>query len=88
MSGWRVWKTVSANIYSIYLFHPVFLIPGAAIGFRAVSKEGILPVHLGEVLVTIVAVAALSTLFGALLTTKYLELPAQRWIRKRFGHRN
>ena len=85
ISGWRVWKTVSANIYSIYLFHPVFLIPGAAIGFRTVSKEGILPVHLGEVLVTIVAVAALSAFFGAVLTTKYLELPAQRWIRQRFG---
>ena len=85
MSGWRVWKTVSANIYSIYLFHPVFLIPGAAIGFRTISEDGILPVHLGEVLVTIVAVAVLSTFFGALLTTRYLELPAQRWIRQRFG---
>lgn len=88
MSGWRVWKSVSANIYSIYLFHPVFLIPGAAIGFRTVSKEGILPVHLGEVLVTIVAVATLSTLFGTLLTTRYLELPAQRWIRRRFSRRD
>lgn len=88
MSGWRVWHTVSANIYSIYLFHPVFLIPGAAIGFRAVSKEGLLPVHLGEVIVTIVAVATLSTLFGALLTTRYLELPAQRWIRQRFSRRS
>ncbi len=88
MSGWRVWKTVSANIYSIYLFHPVFLIPGAAIGFRTVSKEGIFPVHLGEVLVTIAAVATLATLFGALLTTRYLELPAQHWIRRRFGRPN
>jgi peptidoglycan/LPS O-acetylase OafA/YrhL len=87
LCGWRVWHTVSANIYSIYLFHPVFLIPGAAIGFRTVSREGILPVHFGEVLVTIVAVAALSTVFGALLTTKYLELPAQRWIRRRFSRR-
>ena len=87
LSGWRIWKSVSANIYSIYLFHPVFLIPGAAIGFRTVSKNGILPVHLGEVIVTIVAVAALSTLFGALLTTKYLELPAQRWLRKRHSRR-
>ena len=87
LSGWRVWKTVSANIYSIYLFHPAFLIPGAVIGFRAVSKEGILPVHLFEVLVTIVAVATLSTVFGALLTTKYLEIPAQRWIRRRFSRR-
>ena len=87
MSGWRIWKTVSANIYSIYLFHPVFLIPGAAIGFRTVSKEGILPVHFAEVIVTIVAVATLSTLFGALLTTKYLELPVQRWIRGRFSRR-
>jgi len=81
---WRIWKSVSANIYSIYLFHPVFLIPGAAIGFRTISRDGIFPVHIAEVVVTIVVVATLSTLFGALLTTKFLELPAQRWIRSRF----
>ena len=87
LARWPAWKTVSANIYSIYLFHPVFLIPGAAIGFRTISKEGVLPVHLGEVLTTIVVVATFSTLFGALLTTKFLELPAQRWIRDRFSRR-
>lgn len=84
LARWRVWKTVSANIYSIYLFHPVFLIPGAAIGFWTISQEGILPVHIGEVIATILVVATLSTIFGALLTTRFLELPAQRWIRRRY----
>lgn len=85
LARWRIWKTVSANIYSIYLFHPAFLIPGAAIGFRTISREGILPVHIGEIIATIITVAILSTLFGALLTTRFLELPAQRWIRRRFS---
>jgi peptidoglycan/LPS O-acetylase OafA/YrhL len=84
---WPVWKTVSSNIYSIYLFHPVFLIPGAVIGFRTVSREAIFPIHILEIVATIILVAMFATLFGS-MTTRYLELPAQRWIRKRFGHSN
>ena len=82
--SWPVWKSVSNNIYSIYLFHPVFLIPGAVIGFRTISREAIVPIHILEVLATIILVAMFATLFGS-LTTRYLELPAQRWIRQRFG---
>ena len=84
---WPVWKTVSNNIYSIYLFHPVFLIPGAVIGFRTISREAIVPIHILEVLATMILVAMFATLFGS-LTTRYLELPAQRWIRQRFGRSN
>lgn len=82
LAGWRVWKKVSANIYSVYLFHPVFLIPGAAIGFRTISQNEIAPVHIAEVWATIVVVATLSTAFGSLLT-RFYELPAQGWIRNR-----
>ena len=82
--GWPVWKTVSNNIYSIYLFHPVFLIPGAVIGFRTVSREAIVPIHVFEMVATMMLVAIFATLFGG-LTTRFLELPAQRWIRQRFG---
>ena len=87
MLRWPVWKTVSNNIYSIYLFHPVFLIPGAVIGFRTISREAIVPIHILEVLATMILVAMFATLFGS-LTTRYLELPAQRWIRQRFGRSN
>lgn len=85
-AAWRVWHKVSANIYSIYLFHPVFLIPAAVIGFRTIDKDQILPIHLLEVVVTIVVAATLSTLFGG-LTTRFLELPSQRWLRARFSRR-
>jgi peptidoglycan/LPS O-acetylase OafA/YrhL len=78
---------VSSNIYSIYLFHPVFLIPGAVIAFRTVSREAIFPIHILEIVATIILVAMFATLFGS-VTTKYLELPAQRWIRKHFGRSN
>ena len=81
---WPVWKKVSNNIYSIYLFHPIFLIPGAVIGFRTVSKEALFPIHILEVIATMILVAMFATLFGS-LTTKFLELPAQRWIRRYFG---
>lgn len=85
-AGWPVWKRVSANIYSIYLFHPLFLIPAAAAGFRTIEKEGIPPVHVLEVIVTIVVAATLSTAFGSLLT-RFFELPAQAWIRGKLGRR-
>lgn len=84
LAAWHVWHRISANIYSIYLFHPIFLIPGAVIGFRTIDKDQIMPVHIVEILVTIAAVATLSTLFGG-ITTRFIELPAQRWLRSRFG---
>jgi peptidoglycan/LPS O-acetylase OafA/YrhL len=77
-----VWGEVSRNIYGIYLFHPVFLIPAAAIGFRTIAKEQIAPVHIAEVLVAIVVAATLATLFARLLT-RYVELPSTRWLRGR-----
>ncbi len=80
----RMWHSVAENIYSIYLFHPVFLIPAAAIGFRTYKAEDVLPVHILELLVTMIVATILSTLFGKVLT-KYVEAPSRGWIRKRFG---
>ena len=85
LSQWRVWARISHNIYSIYLFHPPFLILGAALAFRTTSREEIMPVHLLELFATIVLATLLATLFGGVLT-RFVELPAQRWIRQRFGH--
>lgn len=84
VSQWRVWARISHNIYSIYLFHPVFLIPSAALAFRTIEKEQIMPVNLLEVFATIVLATIFSTLFGGVVT-RFVELPAQGWIRKRFG---
>jgi len=63
----------------------VFLIPGAALAFRTIDKQQIMPVHLLEVFAAIVLVTIFSTLFGGVVT-RFVELPAQAWIRKRFGH--
>lgn len=80
----RMWHAVAENIYSIYLFHPLFLIPAAAIGFRTYKAEEILPVHILELLVTMVIATILSTLLGKVLT-RYVEAPSRGWIRRRFG---
>jgi peptidoglycan/LPS O-acetylase OafA/YrhL len=85
VSQWRVWARISRNIYSIYLFHPVFLIPSAALAFRTIEKEQIMPVHLLEVFATIILATIFATLFGGVVT-RFVELPAQAWVRKRFGH--
>lgn len=77
-----VWTSVSHNIYSIYLFHPVFLIPAAAIAFRTYKVEEIVPIYTLEVLSIVVLVAVLSNWFGNLLT-RHVEVPAQRRIRER-----
>ena len=77
-----VWGRVSRNIYSIYLFHPLFLIPAAAIGFRTIEKEEVVPIHVLEVLATVVVAAVLSTLVAGLLT-RFVEQPSQSWIRRR-----
>ncbi len=71
----RIWHTISANIYAIYLFHPVFLIPSAMIGFRALSIEGAIPIRFLEVLAVIALVITASTLFGRLVS-RYFEWPA------------
>jgi peptidoglycan/LPS O-acetylase OafA/YrhL len=84
VSQWRVWAHISHNIYSIYLFHPVFLLPAAALAFRTIEKEQLLPVHLLEVFATIVLATIFSTLFGGVVT-RFVELPAQGWIRKKFS---
>ena len=80
----RMWHTVAENIYSIYLFHPLFLIPAAVIGFRAYKVEEVTSVHILELLTTMVVAAILSTLLGKVLT-RYVEAPSRGWIRNRFG---
>ncbi|MDJ0909492.1 MAG: acyltransferase [Woeseiaceae bacterium] len=80
----RIWGRLSAGIYSIYLFHPIFLIPSAVIGFRATAVEQLGNVHVLEILAVIVLTAAMSLLL-AMLLTRFVELPAQRWIRARLG---
>jgi len=84
VASWRMWHAVAENIYSIYLFHPVFLIPAAVVGFRTWKVEQVMPVHMLELLTTMVVAAILSTLLGKVLT-KYIEAPSRSWIRKRYG---
>ena len=79
----RIWNSVSANIYSIYLFHPVFLIPAAVIGFRSYRADDIAPVNALEVMVVIILATIFSTLAGRLLT-RYIEAPARTWVRARY----
>ena len=80
----RVWTHLSANIYSVYLFHPIFLIPSAVIGFRATAVHQLDNIHVLEIIAVIVLTTAMSLLLARFLTRR-VELPAQRWIRGRLG---
>jgi peptidoglycan/LPS O-acetylase OafA/YrhL len=82
----KIWHSISANIYSIYLFHPIFLIPAAVIGFHSIHKEDVVPVHLWEVLVTMIVATTASNAFAGFLTRR-VETPAREWIQKKSGSR-
>jgi len=75
-------KSISRNIYSMYLFHPVFLIPAAVIGFRTYSAKEVGHIYTVEVVVVIALAVFFSAWFAQVLT-RYVEAPAQRQIRKR-----
>jgi peptidoglycan/LPS O-acetylase OafA/YrhL len=82
-ASWRLWQKVSAHIYAIYLGHPALLIPAAVITFRTTDRHSLAPVNILEVVVTIV-IAAILSLMLALVLTRYIEMPAQDWIRSKF----
>jgi peptidoglycan/LPS O-acetylase OafA/YrhL len=77
-----IWSSVSRNIYTIYLFHPVFLIPAAVVAFRTYKVEEIEPIFALEIVTIVVLVTILSNLFGKVMT-RFVEAPSQRRIRER-----
>ena len=77
-----LWKGISSHIYSIYLFHPIFLIPAAAIGFLTISKENIEPIRTVEILIIVAVAVVLSNLLGR-VTTRFIEIPAQAKVRQK-----
>lgn len=78
--GSRVWEQLSTNIYGIYLFHPVFLIPAAVVGLRATRVENIGAIHALEILLIIVLTAVAATFLSQLLA-RFVEIPLQGRIR-------
>jgi peptidoglycan/LPS O-acetylase OafA/YrhL len=97
---WKLWGTFSRNIYSIYLFHFVCMIPAAAIVLvpRSTERVRVLfsqPRDLREVIAyvsvwEVLAIFALTAFFAASLAsviTRYVEQPSQEWIRRRYGRR-
>lgn len=75
-----MWAIVSRNIYSIFLFHPIFLVIAAASVFQTFSIEEITTVHTAQIGLIVLIATVLSVVFGQALL-RYLELPAQRRIR-------
>lgn len=81
--AWEPWGHVSRNIYSIYLFHFGWLIPGAAIVFGTIDDEEITGATTWHALGIFAIGTVLSVLF-AMLLTRWVEAPGQRWIRRRW----
>lgn len=76
-----LWRVIAVNIYSIYLFHPVFLIPAAVIAFRTISRDEVGDVHVLEVVATMLVATVFSVLF-AMILTRFVEAPARRRIQE------
>ncbi len=75
----RLWIKMSRDIYAIYLFHLLFLIPAAMLAFRTIHQDAIGPAHPLEIVAIFVLVTVLSAACGQ-LATRFIETPAHRWI--------
>lgn len=83
---WKVWSRMAHNIFPIYLFHMVLIIPAMVIAFRTIKPEEAAPVQTWEVLGTFVLAAFFSYWVAALLTAK-VEEPAQKWLTQKLRRR-
>ncbi len=81
--AWKPWGHVSRNIYSVYLFHQAFLIPGAALAFWTTDADDVTTAATWQALVIFAVGAVLSVLFARLMT-RWVELPSQRFLRDRW----
>lgn len=81
---WKLWSAISRNIYSIYLFHLVWMIPAAVIVLRTTDKNNIQVVSSPQVFVIFALTTVFSVLFASLLTC-FVEIPSKRWLRRRYS---
>lgn len=76
------WQLLSRNIFPIYLFHMVFVLLGAVVVFRSTDAAALGTATVWHVL-GIFAIAATASLLLGMLLTRFIEQPAQRWLRRR-----
>lgn len=79
----RIWGIYSQNIYSVYMFHPIPLFPSAALVFWTVELGDVAFIRTWQILAVFFLTAAGAGALS-LLTTRFIELPAQAVIRRRF----
>ncbi|MBT2971608.1 MAG: acyltransferase [Candidatus Thiodiazotropha sp. (ex Ctena orbiculata)] len=95
---WNLWGMFSHNIYSIYLFHFICLIPAALLVlvpqsldrmeiFVSQPKELIRMIdHISVIEVLLIFfLTAFFSVKLAVWITRYVEKPSQEWIRRRFA---
>jgi peptidoglycan/LPS O-acetylase OafA/YrhL len=75
---------VSRNIYSIYLFHLGWMIPAAVIVLHTTDQNDIHEVSSLQVFGIFALTTMFSVLFASVLT-RFIEIPSQRWLRRRYG---
>lgn len=72
--SWPIWHPFAQLIYSIYLFHFIFIVVGAAIAFGTLDKETITSVSPLQVLAVYLWALFLTTLFSVFAHI-YIEKP-------------
>jgi peptidoglycan/LPS O-acetylase OafA/YrhL len=76
-----VWKQGAQNIFPIYLFHMVFIIPAAALVFWTIKPAEVPPVHTWQILLIFVIASVLSH-WVAVFLVRFYERPVQGWLGK------
>jgi len=80
----RLFAPVSESIFGIYLFHMVFMLLAAIVVFRSTDRAALVEAGPGAAL-AVWAVTALLSLAACLPLTRFVERPAQTWLRRRLS---
>ncbi|NBT30469.1 MAG: acyltransferase [Rhodobacteraceae bacterium] len=75
------WTLVSRNIFGIYLFHMPMVLIGAVIVFQTTDARVLGSAQLWQIF-SVFGIAAVLSLGGAMLLNRWIETPAQNWLRR------
>lgn len=81
LAGLGLWRRFSSALFGVYLFHFPLIALAAVIVFRSTDRAALLDATLWHLGAMFLVASALSLALGLFLT-RFVERPAQRWLRQ------
>ena len=78
-----LWRLISRNIFAIYLFHMPMILVAAVMVFRSTDVDQLAGMTTLQSILTFLVASALSLGF-AIVVTRFIERPIQRYLRRRY----